>query len=320
MRPVELANPVHRIVVVEGQQQLVAGLERIRFADQLQGMAGVGGEHHRVLVRRRVEETQDVGAAALDPFAREHRRRVDRVRVAEDVAREIVGVPADHRDRIEAAAGVVQIDLPLLVEPPELGRAHGVDAAVRVRRPGGEEAFVVAVEGGRGARGCVHGACPEARGEPRGSCHGLPGQRITPGWYADRDGGQHAKRQGHPDVVGRGADRRRPRAHPDCRGRGAGADAVRGPGRAAPRAGRLHELSGRRVARAGGAGRRGTARPRARRHGPRGGRRGRRRRVRIRLLRPPRRRPGRAGGAASTASTSSPRCSTSCAISPTATG
>ena len=45
LRARELADAVHRVVIVEGQKILAAGIERIRFANQLQGLRRIRREY-----------------------------------------------------------------------------------------------------------------------------------------------------------------------------------------------------------------------------------------------------------------------------------
>ena len=47
----EFADPVDRVVVVEAEQEAVAGAERVGLADQAQGAGRVRGEDRNVLVR-----------------------------------------------------------------------------------------------------------------------------------------------------------------------------------------------------------------------------------------------------------------------------
>ena len=50
MNPVELPDPIDRVVIVECQEKLVTRLEWVRLANQLERMTGVGGEDDSVLV------------------------------------------------------------------------------------------------------------------------------------------------------------------------------------------------------------------------------------------------------------------------------
>ena len=82
---IELADAVHGVVVVEGEQELVSGRERVGLADQLQRVAGVGREHHRVLVGVGAEEVEDAAPASLHEPRAADGGRVRGVGVAEDV-------------------------------------------------------------------------------------------------------------------------------------------------------------------------------------------------------------------------------------------
>jgi hypothetical protein len=93
----EFADPVDRVVIVEGQQVVAALPEGIGFADQFERAAGVLGEDDNVLFRRGVEELQNVLAGAFDQTGLGLRGWVGRVRVAEDVLVEQLVVPVDLR-------------------------------------------------------------------------------------------------------------------------------------------------------------------------------------------------------------------------------
>src|SRR5262249_60545703 len=79
----KLANTVHRVMVVDTEQVMPVGREGIGLPDQAQGAAGVGGEDHRVFVRRRVEERENEGARLLVQLGHGLRSGIGRVRVAE---------------------------------------------------------------------------------------------------------------------------------------------------------------------------------------------------------------------------------------------
>ena len=102
-------------------------LERVRLAHELQRVGGVGGEDDAVLLGRRVEEAEHARARALDELGGERGRRVGRVRVAEDAAAHELHVMAHLRVGVHAAAGVVQVHVPVLVEPEVLGRPQHVE-------------------------------------------------------------------------------------------------------------------------------------------------------------------------------------------------
>ena len=69
-RPVKLSDSVDRVVIVEREQQLVARIERVRLADELESLSGVGGKDHRVDVRGGVKERQHAVATRLDQVGR----------------------------------------------------------------------------------------------------------------------------------------------------------------------------------------------------------------------------------------------------------
>ena len=116
----ELADPVDRVVVVEGQQEPVAGMERIRLADQPQRAGRVRGEDRHVLIRRRIEELQHRRAGALGELGARRRGRVDRVRVAEHAALQQPHVLAQLRLGEQPAAGVVEVHVAAAVKPREI--------------------------------------------------------------------------------------------------------------------------------------------------------------------------------------------------------
>jgi hypothetical protein len=80
----EFADPVDRVVVVEGKEEAVAGTERVGLANEVQRAGRVRSEDRHVLVRRGAEELEYVGTCPLDQLGHRCRGRVERVRVAED--------------------------------------------------------------------------------------------------------------------------------------------------------------------------------------------------------------------------------------------
>lgn len=70
MGPVEFADTVDRVVIVEGQKELVPGLEGIGLSDQLQSVARIGGEDDAVLTGRSVEELENVLPCLRDELGR----------------------------------------------------------------------------------------------------------------------------------------------------------------------------------------------------------------------------------------------------------
>ena len=124
---IELPDAVHRVVIVEGEQKAVAGLERIRLADQLEGLAGVGGEDRDVLLRVGAEELQHPPAATLDIAGRRGRGRVGGVRIAEHRRQQQIHVAPHLTLAVEASPRVVEIDVPLPVEARELAGAEVIE-------------------------------------------------------------------------------------------------------------------------------------------------------------------------------------------------
>ena len=124
----ELTDAVHRVVVVGGEQQAAAVRERIRLAHELERGAGVLGEHRHV-VARGVEPAQHVASACpRPPLVARRRRRAGRMRVAEDVRRQPLGVFAHLRGGVQAGAGVIEIGV------------SAVRRGARTRRRGGRRA------------------------------------------------------------------------------------------------------------------------------------------------------------------------------------
>ena len=125
----ELADAVHRVVVVVGQAEHPARAERVRLADELESAAGVGREDDLVVVLRGVEEASHGGAGLVDQRCRRQRRGVAGVRVAEDVVAEKLVVPADLGLRVEPAAGVVEVRVAEAIETRVVAGAQLVDGA-----------------------------------------------------------------------------------------------------------------------------------------------------------------------------------------------
>ena len=125
--PGKLADAVHRVVIVKGQQKVIAGLERVGFANQLERLARIGGEDNRVLVGIRREEPEHASAAPLECVRARARCRTERVRIAEHVRHQQIGVPPNLRLGVEAAAGVVDVDLVETIEARELAGSQIVE-------------------------------------------------------------------------------------------------------------------------------------------------------------------------------------------------
>jgi hypothetical protein len=73
----ELADPVDRVVIVEGEQEAVARTERVRLAHEAQGTRCVRGEDCHVLFWRGTEESEHGRARPLDQFGHRRRSRIE---------------------------------------------------------------------------------------------------------------------------------------------------------------------------------------------------------------------------------------------------
>ncbi len=127
----ELANAVDRVVVVERQREAAARCEGIRLADELQCRRRVLREDDGVDVGRRVQELEDQAPRLLDERRGRNRAQAARMRVAEHAAGQQVGVLADLRLGVQTAAGVVEIDMPVAIEPAVVAFAQLVDRVGR---------------------------------------------------------------------------------------------------------------------------------------------------------------------------------------------
>ena len=117
----ELADAVHRVVIVEGQEQPPAGGERVGFPDQLQRAGRVLREDRRVL-----------GGEALNHSSTARRACSTRRVVVVEVGLPECGLPntwpsagrviPELRFGVQTAAGVVEIHVPLRVEPAVVRR------------------------------------------------------------------------------------------------------------------------------------------------------------------------------------------------------
>ena len=123
------ADPVDRVVVVEGEQQLIATLERIGLTHQFQGLAGVRREDDVVLLLRCAKVLEDPAAGLAHHVGRGHRRRVHRVGIAEHPISQPAHVRPDQRVRIQPPTGVVQVDVTFAIEPCEVIRPELVENA-----------------------------------------------------------------------------------------------------------------------------------------------------------------------------------------------
>src|SRR6266566_8250814 len=81
----KFADAIDGVVVIEEQEELPAGLEGIGLPDQLQGLAGIGGEDDGIFVRGSVKKVQHTGARPFDQFRRRSRGGIERVRIAKDM-------------------------------------------------------------------------------------------------------------------------------------------------------------------------------------------------------------------------------------------
>ncbi len=132
-----LAHPVHRVVVVGGQDQPGARAERIALGDQLDGGGRVGSEADVVRRGIDVEEAEDQSARVLDHRAAGPRRRRLGVRIAEHAVGEERVVGAQLRHPGQRARCVVEVGQAQLIQPGELARPQRSEVAIeRVRGRG----------------------------------------------------------------------------------------------------------------------------------------------------------------------------------------
>ena len=116
-------------MVVEGEQVAAVCAKRVGLADEPQRPACVRSEDDSVFVWRGVEEVQDVGPRPFDEARHRLGGRVGRVRVTVDAFAEQLEVVAQLALGVEAAAGVVEVDVPELVEAAVLAGAEPVEHA-----------------------------------------------------------------------------------------------------------------------------------------------------------------------------------------------
>ena len=143
----ELANAVHRIVVVEGKQEPSAGREGIRLADQFQCLTGIGGKDHGPLAGIGVEELQHPLPGTGDIGRGARRTGVHRVRVAEQMVAEEREMAIELRPAVQTRGRIVQIRAPGVVQQRVFAGTQ------RVERPRGFVRGVSALEDGRGSSG-----------------------------------------------------------------------------------------------------------------------------------------------------------------------
>jgi hypothetical protein len=138
----EFPHAVDRVVVVGGQQKPATRRQRVGLADQLERARGVEREDRRV-VTSAAKIVENRGTRLLDPARGLRRARVDRMRVAEHLLGQHRRMLLHLTGGIQAAAGVVQVDLILTVEPAVLRGAQVVEGQGRgVVRKSGQEIFV----------------------------------------------------------------------------------------------------------------------------------------------------------------------------------
>ena len=123
----ELADAVDRIVVVEGEQEAIAGAERVGLADEPQRAGRVGREDRDVLLRGGFEELEHARSGALQHLGARSRGWVDRVRVAEHVLAQQRHVLDQLRLGVQPAAGVVEVDVAASVQAREVAAAELVE-------------------------------------------------------------------------------------------------------------------------------------------------------------------------------------------------
>ena len=127
MSTVELTDAIDRVVIVEGEEELVPRLEWIRFADKLECLARIAGEDDAVDLWRGVEEPEHSASARLDQLRGSGGGRISRMRVAKDARREQRAVPLNLGRGIETGSGVVEIHLSQIVESTEFLRPQVVE-------------------------------------------------------------------------------------------------------------------------------------------------------------------------------------------------
>ncbi len=118
-------------MVIERQQIVVALLERVGLTDELQRAARVLAKDHLILIGRGVEEGEDGRARRFDVFRRGHRGGVGGVWIAKDVRAQQLHMRAHLGLGVDATPSVVQVDVPLTIQPPIFGRAQVVQMAGR---------------------------------------------------------------------------------------------------------------------------------------------------------------------------------------------
>ena len=145
----KFANAVHRIVIVERQQKMIALAEGVGFSDQLERGRGVRREDRGVLPRRGVEIVENRAPGLFHQPGHGSRRRVAGMRIAEKTAFEKLDMLADLARGVESAAGVVQIRVVFGVEVGIVARAQAVKSpCLLVLGIGGEKLSFGLLEAG----------------------------------------------------------------------------------------------------------------------------------------------------------------------------
>ena len=70
---VEFPDTIYRIMIVEAQQENIPLVKGVPFADELQGMGGIGGENGNIFFRRRIEKLDHTVAALFNVLSRKRR-------------------------------------------------------------------------------------------------------------------------------------------------------------------------------------------------------------------------------------------------------
>ena len=121
----DLADTVHRVVVVGSEHEPRPRAEPERLGDQAHRAARVGRKDHLVLARIRREERERQAAGILNDLRAAKRRDALRVRIAEHRSREELEMATHMRLRVQRAAGVVEIRFARTVQAAELAAEAG---------------------------------------------------------------------------------------------------------------------------------------------------------------------------------------------------
>jgi len=112
------ADAVDRIVVVGREQERGVARKRIGLTYEFERPCSVGREDAEVVLGG-VEEVEHLGPRFLHEFGRHRGSRVDRVGIAMHAGQQAAHVADDLGRTVEATSGVVEVDLPLLIEAGE---------------------------------------------------------------------------------------------------------------------------------------------------------------------------------------------------------